>query len=94
MEAEQNPKKAIIVMAADAATSEGITIIGGGSEPLAALIADFLTNKGTAKHVGHAGQLIALREMKKQNGGAVVIHIDASQEDDEPQEEPTADGAE
>lgn len=95
MEAEQNPKKAIIVMAADAATGEGITIIGGGSEPLAALIADFLTNKGTAKHVGHAGQLIALREMKKQNGGAVVIHIDASQDDnDEPQEEPTADGAE
>lgn len=93
MEAEKNPDKAIIIMAADAATGEGITIVGGGSEPLAALIADFLTNKGTAKHVAHAAQLMALRELKKQNGGAVVIHINADQEDEADEDQkPQANG--
>lgn len=94
MEAEKNPDKAIIIMAADAATGEGITIVGGGSEPLAALIADFRRKFFIDLKERHGGQLIIIREFKKQNGGTIVINIEPTQDDDEPQEEPTADGAE
>lgn len=94
MDAEKDTRKGIFILAADAHTGEAIIMTAGGRQTRAALVADFLTSKKTAPMIADAAHFIALQELKKQNGGALVIDIDASQDDDEPQEEPTADGAE
>lgn len=92
MDAEKDPQKAIIILAADGNTGEGITIAGGGDQVKAALIADLLTNKKSAPLIADAARLLALKELRKQTGGVIAIHINANGDDEEDQDENQANG--
>lgn len=83
MDARKDPSKALIILAADADTGEGVTVSGGGHQVKAALIADLLTNKKSAQLIADAARLLAIKELHKQTGGVIAIHINANGDDEE-----------
>lgn len=94
MDAEKDPKKAIIILAADGNTGEGTTMLGGGAEVQAALIADLLTNNNSASLIADAARLLAIKELLKPTGSVIAIHINANGDDsqEEAQDENQANG--
>lgn len=93
MDVDQHLGHGIYIVAADEETSDAIMLIGGGSSPLAQCAKQILTHPSSANHLANGAKLLAVEQITGEGNGAIVINVNADQEDEADEDQkPQANG--